>query len=325
MLYRLRNDFQLSVISLLGVFAILGITPFAVWRFVQGEILIGTIDTIILLGIIGAVVYAWRTGKKDLAGLFLATVPCTMGGITIATLVGEAGLFWLYPALICSFFMTRPWIATALALAALLFLVFEGSAFTSATQQWSFVTTVAVVSICAYVFARRNEDQRVTLQQLALIDPLTGTRNRRAMDAALEQALGDRDRQTGSYALTLVDLDHFKAVNDQHGHHVGDRILVEFSSILNTNTRRSDQVFRFGGEEFVLLLSGVTGQTLTAAIEHLQQTVRRSLKSPSGTVTASFGVTLLHPSDSPQSVLERADRALYQAKAQGRDRIVIEK
>lgn len=325
MLYRLRNDFQLSVISLLGVFAILGITPFALWRFVIGDTLIGTIDTAILLGIIGAVAYAWRTGRNDHAGLFLAAVPCTMGGIAVATLVGEAGLFWLYPALICSYFMTRPWIATALALTALVFLTIEGSAFHSPTQQWSFVTTVAVVSICAYVFARRNEDQRVTLQRLALIDPLTGTRNRRAMDAALEQALGDHDRQTGDYALVLVDLDHFKAVNDQHGHTVGDRILVEFSSMLTENTRRSDQVFRFGGEEFVLLLSGVTEQTLTAAVDHLQQATRRSLKSPSGNVTASFGVTLLHPSDSPQSVLERADRALYQAKAQGRDRIVIEK
>lgn len=164
----------------------------------------------------------------------------------------------------------------------------------------------------------------MTLQQLALIGPLTGTRNRRAMNAALEQALGDHDRQTGDYALALTDLDHFKAVNDQHGHAVGDRLLVEFSSMLTENTRRSDQVFRFGGEEFVLLLSGVTEQTLTAAVDHLQQAIRRSLKSPSGDVTASFGVTLLHPSDSPQSVLERADRALYRAKEQGRDRIVIE-
>lgn len=124
------------------------------------------------------------------------------------------------------------------------------------------------------------------------------------------------------YALVLLDLDHFKKINDEYGHGVGDEVLTELVALLESNTRRSDQLFRYGGEEFVLLLPGVDGVNLRAVMNNLQQVLRKYMKHPGGPVTASFGVALLGHGESVESWLARADNALYTAKETGRDRIV---
>lgn len=322
MLYRLRNDFHLSVITLMNACAIVGITPFAIWRFLRGEYWVGLIDLGILGSIVGATLYAWRTHKTAYTGLFLALLPCTGGAIAISLTAGEMGLFWLYPALICSFMLTLPLIAALLPLGALALLILEGSAFSSSQQMWSFSVTLVVVCACTYVFARRSEHQHNRLKHLALLDPLTGASNRRALDEALARAASEHERQGTEYGLVLADLDHFKRVNDTHGHHTGDRILVDFVGVLALNTRRSDQLFRFGGEEFVILMSGATPNGLQAAVEHVQSVLRKTLTSPSGPVTASFGTAILQRGESVDRWFERADEALYQAKKQGRDCIV---
>ncbi len=322
MLHRLRHNFHLSVITLMGACAIIGITPFAIWRFLRGEIIVGLIDLAILLAIVGAMIYAWRFNQLARTGLFLALFPCTGGAIAISLVAGEAGLFWLYPALICSFMLTRPIVAALLPILALLILLIEGSAFISTHQMWSFSVTLLVVCACTYIFALRSEHQRDRLEHLALLDPLTGASNRRAMDETLARAVAEHERQGTNFGIALVDLDHFKRVNDTHGHNTGDRILAELVGILSFNTRRSDQIFRFGGEEFLILMSGVTPSGLQTAIEHVQSVLRKTLTSPSGPITASFGTAILQRGESVEHWFERADAALYRAKAQGRDRIV---
>ncbi|MDC0661154.1 GGDEF domain-containing protein [Marinobacter sp. SS21] len=321
MVYRLRNNFRLSIISLLGACAVVGITPFAVYRFCQGALLAGLVDTSILAGICLTVVYAWRTGDTQRSGFVLALVACA-GAVAVATLMGETGLFWLFPALITSFFLTSASVAVGINLLGLAVLMLHGAAFVSLEQMWSFATTAVVVSCCAYVFALRNDNQRQRLEQLASLDPLTGVKNRRAMDQELKAAVSARARNGVSSALVLMDLDHFKRINDEFGHSAGDDVLVEFVGLLQANTRCSDQLFRYGGEEFVLLLPGVDGEGLPAVMDNLQRCLRRSLKSPGGPVTVSYGIALLQAHDDASRWLDRADEALYQAKADGRDRMV---
>ena len=202
-------------------------------------------------------------------------------------------------------------------------MVVIGEAFRSQVQMWSFVSTALVVSACAFVFASRNQDQRRRLEHLATVDPLTGVKNRRSMDAELDAAAASAERTGISHALVILDIDHFKRINDEFGHTVGDEVLVDLIALLEQNTRRSDQLFRFGGEEFVLLLAGVDGDGLKAVLNNLQQTLRKYLKSPGGPVTASFGVAILRHGESVGSWLSRADDALYQAKESGRDQIVF--
>lgn len=321
MFYRLKTDFRLSIITLLGISAIVGISPFAVMRFVQGNMLAGVVDLSIMLSISAGMIYAWITGDTARTGLAMALVS-SAGAVAVGAVVGEPGLFWLFPCLVTSFFLTESRYAIFINLAAVLALMIHGVAFSSTIQMLSFSATAVVVSCCAYVFAFRNENQRERLEHLATIDPLTGVKNRRSMDEELAMAAASAARTGISYALVLLDIDHFKKINDEHGHSVGDHVLTELVALIEQNIRKADQLFRFGGEEFVLLMSGVDETGLRAVMHNLQHILHRFLKHPGGQVTASFGVALLKTGESPDDWLARADDALYQAKASGRDQIV---
>jgi len=133
MLYRLKTDFRLSIITLLAISAILGITPFAVMRFVQGNVLAGVVDLGIMLAITAGMIYAWITGDTARSGFAMALVACG-GAVTVGALVGEPGLFWLYPCLVTSFFLTEPRYAIFINLAAVVALMVHGVAFSSLVQ-----------------------------------------------------------------------------------------------------------------------------------------------------------------------------------------------
>jgi len=126
------------------------------------------------------------------------------------------------------------------------------------------------------------------------------------------------------YGLVMLDLDHFKRVNDQHGHDAGDRVLIAFADLIHRSTRKVDRLFRFGGEEFVLLLPGTDVVGLERAIANLQSRIAEELRGPAGPVTASLGAGVLRPDEDWTSWLARADVALFRAKADGRNRAVVD-
>jgi len=322
MFHRLKNDFRLSIITLLGISAVLGITPFAAMRFLDNNLVAGFVDLGVLVGIIASMLYAWVTGDTFRSGIFLAFIICS-GAVIVGHVMGEPGLFWLYPCLVTTFFLAPSKVAAGLNLISVLALMSIDSAFSSQVQMWTFATTATVVSACAYIFAYRNQDQHRRLEHLATIDPLTGVKNRRSMDEELDQAAANAERTGLTYALVLMDIDHFKKINDVYGHGIGDVVLTDMVTLIQQNTRKSDQLFRFGGEEFVLLLPGVDGNNLSAVMNNLQQVLRKYMRSPGGSVTVSFGVALLRHGESVASWLARADEALYKAKEAGRDRIIF--
>lgn len=322
MLYRLKTDFRLSIITMLGVSAILGITPFSILRFQQGNVVAGVVDLAILLGISGVMAYAWITGDTRRSGFLLAVVACS-GAVVVGAVVGKPGLFWIYPCLVTTSFLTHPRIAVVLNLLSIGALWFQADLHGTEVDRWSFLASTLVVSACSYVLAHRNSEQRRRLEQMATVDPLTGVKNRRSMDEELENASRDAERTGVSYTLVLLDLDHFKKVNDDFGHGVGDQVLVDLVAVLERHTRKADRVYRYGGEEFVLLLPGVDDIGQKRVLAHLQQIIRKYVRYPGGSVTASFGVARLKEGESVEAWLERADDALYQAKNQGRDRVIF--
>lgn len=173
---------------------------------------------------------------------------------------------------------------------------------------------------------RQLELQRAELEKLATRDPLTGLLNRREFVRQAEQALAHARRQGSALALLMVDLDHFKSVNDHFGHPVGDEVLRHVSALMAQSVRHTDSLARFGGEEFVLLLP----DTPADAAWHLADTLRQQLADTpvaalGGAVTASIGLACL-PSGSAlalDGLLRQADEALYEAKRQGRNRTVL--
>ena len=161
------------------------------------------------------------------------------------------------------------------------------------------------------------------IQHLSQIDPLTNTFNRRRISQSLEY-LHQQDPHN-PYAVVLLDLDHFKNINDQFGHHMGDNVLIAVSQELNNQIQKHNLVGRFGGEEFILILKHASlskahqiSERCRSAIEAL---VISNDEGQSIHVTASFGIAQSHHGLRPQQVLSQADKALYAAKASGRNQI----
>lgn len=328
MLARLRKDFQLSIITLMGLFGVLGVSPYAVYRALNGNYLISIADTVIVVSTIVAVIHAWRTGDTVKPGVFLAGV-FSLCATLITLNLGVNGLFWIYPLILFNFFMVSPLralLATVLVVAtlALYALLLPGTVFESPYQMLSFLVTAVMASVLTFIFAYRTQHQREQLQAWATRDPLTGARNRRVMNEELMIAVANRRRHGTSAAVLLMDLDHFKQINDRFGHQAGDQVLVSFVERLNLHIRQEDRLFRFGGEEFLLLLNNTDEQGLLSAAENLQTEIAGHLHSPGGPVTVSMGGAVLRTDEQWENWLQRADQQLYRAKSAGRNCIRID-
>ena len=162
------------------------------------------------------------------------------------------------------------------------------------------------------------------MEQVALTDGLTGLQNRRYFDDALAQYLDEFKRIQKPVGLIVLDLDHFKMVNDTHGHDVGDEVLRQVAQCLKNFTRFHDIAARLGGEEFAVVAPNMDGDSLTKFAERIRRAVA-DLVIVSGNVhlkvTTSVGLTIWDGTEDPDSFYRRADRMLYQAKRQGRNRV----
>jgi diguanylate cyclase (GGDEF)-like protein len=167
------------------------------------------------------------------------------------------------------------------------------------------------------------------IQQLewrARHDGLTGLLNRLAMQEALDRQLQRSRRAGDTFSVVMLDIDHFKQINDRHGHAAGDQALIQTASLLQTSVRNIDRVGRFGGEEFLVLLPGVDLARAAQVAETLRALLaERRIEREGGaalTMSASFGVAEWHgPSEEPSRLLLRVDQALYRAKQGGRNRV----
>lgn len=163
-----------------------------------------------------------------------------------------------------------------------------------------------------------------TLHTRATRDGLTGVGNRAEFDRRLEEMVGTSMETGESLALIICDIDRFKSINDTYGHQAGDAALIEFASLVVQNSRGDDIVARYGGEEFVVLCPGCTNELATKKAEEMRRALAGTNQAALNNtrMTASFGVTELQQGDTPETILKRADRALYQAKDTGRNRVV---
>jgi diguanylate cyclase (GGDEF)-like protein len=176
--------------------------------------------------------------------------------------------------------------------------------------------------------ALANLALRETLRQQAIRDPLTNLFNRRYMEASLERELLRAARNHQSVSVIMLDVDHFKQVNDRHGHSTGDAVLRQLGRYLNEHIRGGDIACRYGGEEFTLILPETTlAQARQRAEQHRQEFKALTLlgdQHEAGALTISLGVaTFPEQGDTAEQVLQAADAALYRAKHNGRNRVEV--
>ena len=167
-------------------------------------------------------------------------------------------------------------------------------------------------------------ESEAAIRAMALTDALTGLANRRRLDETLRTEIQRVRRYGGRLTAIMTDLDHFKRINDEHGHQVGDAVLQEFARIIRSHCRDTDLAARFGGEEFMILMPEVGAIDAQACAERIRaalaQTIVTPLPQPS---TASFGIAELLPDETADFLLRRVDKALYRGKAAGRNCVVV--
>jgi diguanylate cyclase (GGDEF)-like protein len=187
-------------------------------------------------------------------------------------------------------------------------------------------STVALVLTAFCVLTLTNEFVTTELRRLAEVDALTGAFNRRAFLTLLDKALSHVQRTGAELPVLVIDLDNFKKINDTWGHQRGDEALCHFVDLAQRCLRKEDILGRLGGEEFAIFLPDVGSAGVLAVAERLRALVEaRPLEVARRSVpmTVSIGIATATPGDTAQSVLQRADAAMYAAKERGRNRVEV--
>ena len=320
MISRLRNDFRLTIITLLGSVSSVVIVGFMGWRLLRGDWALALFDAAVVAAVMSVVRVAWRDGHTERAGAWMAVLNSIFGVIAVLVL-GPGASGWIYVILMTNFYLAP--LRVAVSGGAILL------ASASVTLVWREVSPLHISTLVTWslvygfslAFARRASKHRDSLEQLASLDSLTGIPNRGMLESDLEQAIARR--QGGRAGLLVLDLDRFKAVNDTYGHAAGDTVLIELATLLREELRQGDTVYRFGGEEFVMLLPVGSEDALARAGERVREAVATRLIGPGGPITVAIGGAMLSIERDWQDWFARADASLYLAKRAGGNTVHI--
>lgn len=316
---RTNQEYLLLALSALATFTI---SPFALYRFIQNEWIIAIVDLLIGIGMATVFAYVYKTRKVTLPSIVLAVL-AAVSVVASIYVKGIINIYWIYPAISAAYYLLAPrWAVvlstcTIVALLPVLYAGLEPVVFISV------LTTFFMTGIFGFFFAKTAKDQHRKLTQLATRDPLTGTGNRRALDDRLTMLISAQTRNPLTVSLILFDLDHFKLINDDYGHIFGDQILIQIVGIIEARIRVTDSLYRFGGEEFVIVPLALELDSAGRLAEQLRALIENNALAPEKPVTISLGVAEYQPGESSESWMNRADKALYRAKENGRNQVCL--
>ena len=318
-----ERSFKEKLLLLLSAILSVSVTPFAIMRFTQEQWASALLDTSVVCVMLGLFLHVYYTHETRGPGIFISLIfiVAALGSIY---LLGNGQIYWAYPALTASFFLLKTRYAAALSAAS--FVAIEIMLWNTTPPDVMFTISLTLLTsvLFAYSFAATASSQRSKQRHLATIDPLTGTGNRRAQNEKLDSvnALFRRAQVAGS--ILILDIDYFKNINDTHGHIVGDGVLVEIADLIRANTRPTETLYRYGGEEFIIIAEHTALEAAAQLAEKLRGLTEQNTFVSGIRLTVSFGVAELQRSEGRQGWLGRADRALFRAKSKGRNCVVVD-
>ena len=313
--------FRRQIVYHLHFWALIAVAPLVLVQWNQGNALLAFLLVIFCLN--AALVMAllhWRDVYFCRGWVFVAlAMICS----TYSTAInGHAGLYWAYPAIAAVFFLLS---LREACISAVVFIgVMAVVAFNTFPEAdfWRILFSLGLTSVFVVVFAWLVRRQQEELTRIATTDPLTGCLNRSQLADILNSQIQMRERYERVSSLILMDLDNFKAINDRWGHVAGDEVLQEVVSRIKRRLRDSDQLFRIGGEEFMIVLPETRQKDAETLTQQLLTTFSSGPFRGIIPATASAGVTEVMKGETWSTWLNRADQALYAAKVQGRNRLV---
>lgn len=315
------DEFRRKATLRLAVTSLAFMIPFTAVHFVMGRYLLGGACLAIVFSL-GANSWVSAKGRYSPKLTLFVLLPVVLVSLGLSfQLQGVVGALWCFPAIIVFYFMLPERLAWVSSSAIIGLAVPAGLAVLPGAVVARLAATLAAVSVFSAIFVRIIGAQQRELREQALTDPLTGLSNRTHLTSSLQQAV-ERHRRSGTpMAILTVDLDHFKNVNDTLGHDAGDRLLKSVGQLLQGGVRRSDQVFRLGGEEFLVVLYATNLGSARSVAEKTRQAIAEIAVLPARRVTASIGVAELQRDEDWMAWMKRCDEKVYQAKSEGRDRV----
>lgn len=316
----------LSAIIRLAMLATLLMIPVAMYM----KLYMVCISQLILIAAFATADYyiKWKLENFTLASLF--TLGIGFLGIALVAILGDRDVFYWFllfpPVSMFSLGVKNGFRWNIFSLPAILSLLVnqifnQRLPYTSAIIIFSCYTTLFLIS---YFLEKARQSIESKLEITIMTDFLTNAKNRRGFDHELHLLIESSRRHYQPFCLLFIDLDHFKSINDKYGHDIGDKVLISFTRLIQENLRINDEAFRIGGEEFAVILpqTDIAGGTTFA--ERFQQSIKSHKFPCSKTITASIGLVQFYPDTERDDLLKSADKMLYLAKENGRNRIEID-
>ena len=313
--------YRSRIIYTLALATLIFFVPFAINNFFQGRIVIGigTCSMVLILAVDAIAIYRKKNPPLPVQLMILPIVPTI---VLAARAQGFGPILWCYPALLLFHFILARHVANALTVVLLVVLAPVSYRAAGPAVTLRLLMTLALTAVLSNILVNVISGLQERLLEQSIVDPLTGAYNRRHMESSLTDAI-ERNRRTGAPAsVFLIDVDHFKSINDQFGHAAGDTVLKGVVALMRQRARRTDLLFRIGGEEFVLLLPDTHEEDAAVLAEDLRALIAQAPLLYHYPVSVSVGVSELRPGESLDSWLKYADEALYRAKEIGRNRVM---
>tara|TARA_R110002073_G_scaffold323368_1_gene500695 strand:- start:728 stop:1759 length:1032 start_codon:yes stop_codon:yes gene_type:complete len=298
-------------------------SPFVLITFLQGRVVAAFLAIVVLLLYIFTALQIPDKNRVNfqLNAILLTCIISVLFCISIFE-QGYLAILWSFPA-VTTLYIILP-LRLSLPSNTLLFL----SVVTSTVIALDLATavrvasTLLIVNMSCVIFVSWAKQQQKDLSLLAETDALTGVFNRLKMNEKLNSMILEARVEKVPLTLLALDLDHFKKINDEKGHDVGDQVLSVFGHLLTNCCRESDLIFRTGGEEFIVSMLRADAETSRKVAVRIQESLAKTEIVPGLKVTTSIGIATLAPHEILEELLKRCDDYLYQAKDEGRNRII---
>jgi diguanylate cyclase (GGDEF)-like protein len=278
-----------------------------------------------VVGLLAINVLALHRGNRPPIPFAILLAPVATSIALALIQQGFYGALWTYPAVLFCYFVLPRRMATigslglSLLAAAMAYLYVPGGPEITLRFVVTLGLTIVIVNIILNIVGQLQQE----LTDQAITDPLTGAFNRRQMDMSLAEAIERKHRTGAPVSILVIDIDHFKKVNDDFGHHVGDQVLKGLVALVRGRSRKLDRLFRMGGEEFLLLLPDTRASAAMKQAESLRRLVSEARLLDQRPVTVSIGVAEYWAEQSKEAWMQAADEGLYAAKNAGRNTVVL--
>lgn len=346
--------FVLGVVVGPTLSAVFGVGGLSIFGFIEGHKATSIFFTWLIGDATGALlftplIYSWLTPRESARESTLTFVACVIYSLILATLsfdIIRPGNYFLYtlflglPGLFFILFnssqrltFTVQVVVISVAIVATAFnkgpfAEHESHIALLKLQMFSSIFSLVLYIVAIFGLEKAKskallEQRKNELEQLYRLDALTQLWNRYRIQEFIEIELARFRREHRPFGVILIDIDDFKKINDQYGHNTGDKVLVELSQLIKSQIRESDLLGRWGGEEFILIASDTSIESLTIFAEKIRQSIESYRFSVSQKITVSLGLTLVTLSDSELSLLDRADEALYRSKRSSKNCVSV--